>query len=365
MAIEFVCPDCRATLRVNDDARGKKVQCPQCGKISELPSDVFRASTSQPPPIITMERGDAAALLESHFTKGPIFPVRIDFGSVLSRGWQIASQRYVPALAGSTLFLLLSFASGMIANALSEWGSLAGDPVSIFMASTAGTILFDTWLSGGATLFFLKLTRGQTARVADLFSGGKYLWRILGVNMLLVASLSAMLLVGCGIPALIGYLSATGVDVPAEPDGGVAKVVVPEKTLGKIDHGLHSDEDFDQARIQNPRAAAAMAGVGFGLLIIFVPVIILGIMFSQAVLLVVDRGMGILEALRQSIRVTRGNRLALFGLGLILSLISFLGALAFGIGLFFVMPICWIIGTTAFLTMTGQMSEPVSEPSAT
>ena len=261
------------------------------------------------------------------------------------------------------MFLLLSFGSGMIANVLSEWGRMAGDPISVFFASTAGQVLFDTWLSGGATLFFLKLTRGQTAQVADLFSGGKYLWRILGVNVLLMASLSAILIIGCGIPALIGYISAADADVPTEADGKVAKVVAADKTADKISHGIPPDESFDQASEQNPRALAAMAGVGFGLLVVFVPLIMLGIMFSQAILLVVDRGMGSLEALRQSIRVTRGNRLALFGLGLTLSFISFLSTLAFGIGLFFVMPVCWIIGTTAFLTMTGQMSEPESAPS--
>ncbi|MEC7697080.1 MAG: DUF975 family protein [Planctomycetota bacterium] len=358
MAIEFVCPDCRATLRVDDDARGKKVQCPQCGKISELPSEVAPPLPSEAPPVVSLERGDAAALGESHFTKGPIIPVRIDFGSVLSRGWQIASQRYGLALAGSTLFLLLSFGSGIIANALSEGGRLAGDPVSIFFASHVGQILFDTWLSGGATIFFLKLTRGQIAQVGDLFSGGKYLWRILGVNVLLVLLFSAILLIGCGIPALIGYLSTSDADVGAGER--VTKVIAPEKSAAEIDHGLTPDVAVEQRRVQDPRTAAAMAGVGYGLLIIFVPLIILGVMFSQAVLLVVDRGMGSLEAMRQSIRITRGNRLALFVLGLIFSVVAFLGALAFGIGLFFVMPVCWIIGTTAFLTMTGQISDPVS-----
>ena len=358
MAIEFVCPDCRATLRVDDDARGKKVQCPQCGRISELPSEVAPALPSEATPVVSLERGDAAALGESHFTNGPIIPVRIDFGSVLSRGWQIASQRYGLAFAGSTLFLLLSFGSGIIANALSEEGRLAGDPVSIFFASHVGQILFDTWISGGATIFFLKLTRGQIAQVGDLFSGGKYLWRILGVNVLLVLLFSAILLVGCGIPALIGYLSTPDADVGAGER--VTKVIAPEKPAAEIDHGLGSDITVEQRRVQDPRTAAAMAGVGFGLLIVFVPLIILGVMFSQAVLLVVDRGMGSLEAMRQSIRITRGNRLALFALGLIFSFVAFLGALAFGIGLFFVMPVCWIIGTTAFLTMTGQISDPVS-----
>ena len=368
MAIEFVCPDCRATLRVNDDARGKKVQCPQCGKIYELPSEVAPASPSETMPVVSVERGDAAALGESNITKGPILPVRIDFGSVLSRGWQIASQRYGLALAGSTLFLLLNLGSGMIANALSEEGRLAGDPVSIFFASHAGQILFDTWLSGGATIFFLKLTRGQIAQVGDLFSGGKYLWRILGVNALLVLLFSVILLIGCGIPALIGYLSTPEADVGVEAGERVTKAITAEKRADKINDGLTLNESLEQQRVQqieqqieqDPRTAAAMAGVGFGLLIVFVPLIILGIMFSQAVLLVVDRGMGSLEAMRQSVRITRGNRLALFVLGLILSFVAFLGALAFGIGLFFVMPVCWIIGTTAFLTMTGQISEPVA-----
>ncbi|MEC8338738.1 MAG: DUF975 family protein [Planctomycetota bacterium] len=358
MAIEFVCPDCRATLRVDDDARGKKVQCPQCGKISELPSDVAPASPSEATPVLSLERGDAATLGESHFTRGPIIPVRIDFGSVLSRGWQIASQRYGLALAGSTLFLLLSLGSGMIANAFSEGGRLAGDPASIFFASHLAQILFDTWLSGGATIFFLKLTRGQMAQVRDLFSGGKYLWRILGVNILLVVLFSVVLFFGCGIPALIGYLSTPDADVGAGER--VTKVITPEKPAAEIDHGQAPDVAVEQQRVQDPRTAAAMAGVGFGLLIIFVPLVMLGVIFSQAVLLVVDRGMGSLEAMRQSVRITRGNRLTLFVLGLILAFVAFLGALAFGIGLFFVLPVCWIIGTTAFLTMTGQISEPVT-----
>tara|TARA_Y100001933_G_scaffold66333_1_gene66719 strand:- start:433 stop:1524 length:1092 start_codon:yes stop_codon:yes gene_type:complete len=362
MPIEFVCPECRATLRVGDDARGKKAQCPQCGKIFELPSQIAPPSPSQAASTLSVEQSDTTFLGQSHITRGPMLPVRIDFGSVLSRGWRISSRRYGLALLGSTLFLLLNIAGGMIANAISEWGRLAVDPLSISFASTVGRILFDTWLFGGVTLFFLKLTRGQTARVADLFAGGKFLWRILGVNILIVLSLSAILIIGCGIPALIGYLSAPDAAVRDRAEDGATKVVATETPSGKTNNGLTTDESADQEMRQNPRTAAAMAGIGIGLMLVFLPVIILGIMFSQAVLLVVDRGMGSLEAMRQSIRITRGNRFTLFGLGLVLSFISFLGVLAFFIGLFFVIPVCWIIGTTAFLTMTGQMSaEPISE----
>jgi len=381
MAIEFECPECRATLRVGDEARGKKAQCPQCGKISELPREVASSLPTATEPVVSLERGgEALDLGGSQITKGPILPARIAFNAVLSRGWKIASERYSLALAGSTLFLLLSFAGGMVANALSEWAHLVGDPISIVFVATFSKVLFDTWLSGGVTLFFLNLTRGQLARIGDLFLGGKYLWRILGVNLLLFLLFSLIILFGCGIPALIGYL-ATSDRVVVTAAENQADVIKKEKLeeiarvegdnaadqklpidqaskvepkVKEIDHGLAQNGDrLDQ----NPRAEAAMTGFGIGFIIVSVPMILLGIMFSQAVILVVDRGMGSVEALRQSIRITRGNRWALFLLGLVLTFIGFLGALACGVGLFFVMPLIWVIGTTAFLAMTGQLPE--------
>ena len=400
MAIEFECPECRATLRVGDEARGKKAKCPQCGKISELPHEVASSPSTAIEPVVSLERGgEALDLGGSQITKGPMLPARITFNSVLSRGWKIASERYSLALAGSTLFLLLSFAGGMIANALSEWAHLVGDPISIVFVHKASNFLFDTWLSGGVTLFFLNLTRGQLAQIGDLFLGGKYFWRILGVNLILVLLFSLIILFGCGIPALIGYLAASdGVVVTAaENQADVIKKekleeiaraegdkVVDQKLpvdqsskvepkVKEIDHGLAQNGDrLDQ----NPRAEAAMTGFGIGFIVVFIPMILLGIMFSQAVILVVDRGMGSVEALRQSIRITRGNRWTLFLLGVVLAFIvlafigplvspasvgvqfiGFLGALACGVGLFFVMPLIWVIGTTAFLAMTGQLPE--------
>ena len=377
MAIEFECPECRATLRVGDDARGKKAQCPQCGKISELPREVAPTRSTVTEPVVSLERGGGALdLVGSQITKGPILPARIAFNAVLSRGWKIASERYSLALAGSTLFLLLSFAGGMVANALSEWAHLVGDPISIVFVATFSKVLFDTWLSGGVTLFFLNLTRGQLARIGDLFLGGKYLWRILGVNLLLFLLFSLIILFGCGIPALVGYLAAS--DAVAAPKVENQANVVKKETLKeiapakgknaadqklpvdqvpavtKVDHGLAQHEDRLE---QNPRAEAAMTGFGIGFIIVSVPMILLGIMFSQAVILVVDRGMGSVEALRQSIRITRGNRWTLFLLGVVLTIIGFLGALACVVGLFFVMPLIWVIGTTAFLAMTGQLPE--------
>ena len=376
MAIEFECPECRATLRVGDDARGKKAQCPQCGKISELPSEVAPPSATQPVPVASMGGGSQDVDLGSQITKGPLLSARIDFTTVLSRGWKIASEKYGMALAGSAIFLALSIGVGMVANIIAEMGNLAGDPVSIQFLVSVSKVLFDSWLTGGATLFFLNLTRRQVGQIGEMFSGGKYLWRILGVNLLLLLFFSFMMLFGCGIPALIGYIVAD--DAVVEP-AAENPLKVSEKEKSKETADAESSEQSEEKRSSNqppgaqdvgagltqieekldrhPRVEAAIAGAIIGMLVILIPMIILGIMFSQAVLLVVDRGMGSMEAIRQSIRITRGNKLTLFLLGLVLACLAFAGALACGIGLFFVMPFIWVIGTTAYLAMTSQLPQ--------
>ncbi len=369
MAIEFECPECRATLRVGDDARGKKAQCPQCGKIAELPREVAPSPVRSAVPIVSMERsGQADNLDGSQITKGPLLPARIALGAVLSRGWNTASERYGLALAGSAIFFLLSVAGGMIANAISELGVLAGDPISTSVVASVSKILFDTWLTGGVTLYFLSLTRGQATSLGELLKGGKYLWRILGVNVVLSFLFLLILLFGCGVPALIGYLVTDDavVAVGEDPVNMIAKEKSVDKKLAdkqppqnqesmenRVDHRLVENEESWE---QDPRAEAAMTGAGLGLFVIFVPMIILGIMVSQAVLLVVDRGVSSLEAIRQSIRITRGNRMALFLLGLVSAGLVLVGVLACFVGLIFVMPFVWVIVTTAYLAMTGQIS---------
>ena len=37
MAIEFVCPACRGTLRVEDDAAGQTVRCGECMAVLRVP----------------------------------------------------------------------------------------------------------------------------------------------------------------------------------------------------------------------------------------------------------------------------------------------------------------------------------------
>lgn len=87
--------------------------------------------------------------------------------------------------------------------------------------------------------------------------------------------------------------------------------------------------------------ASILAWLAFalGLVLLIVPGIIFGLMFMFATILVIDRDLGPIEAMRESNRVTRGHKWNLLGLVLVLALVNVLGALALFVGLLVSVPV--------------------------
>jgi hypothetical protein len=77
--------------------------------------------------------------------------------------------------------------------------------------------------------------------------------------------------------------------------------------------------------------------------------------WSQAGLLILDRGMNAPEALGASWMITDGKVLSLVALGLILGLIAVLGAVACGVGLLVAIPYIILCQGAAYLGLTGQL----------
>lgn len=74
-------------------------------------------------------------------------------------------------------------------------------------------------------------------------------------------------------------------------------------------------------------------------------------MFST--FLVVDRGLGPLDALKTSMELTKGNRWPLFGFALLTALIVALGVLALGVGLLVAIPIVGLATAYAYRLLSG------------
>ncbi len=91
-----------------------------------------------------------------------------------------------------------------------------------------------------------------------------------------------------------------------------------------------------------------------GLILLIVPGIIWAIKFGMYSYLVVDKKMGALEALRESSRVTMGEKWPLFLFGLLSVLIAIAGFLALGIGTFFAIPTIYIASAYIYLKLSDQ-----------
>lgn len=76
-----------------------------------------------------------------------------------------------------------------------------------------------------------------------------------------------------------------------------------------------------------------------GVILLIVPGIIWAIQFYMCTYLVVDKGLGPIEALKKSSALTRGARWELFCFSLLLMLLNIAGGLAFGIGLLISLPV--------------------------
>lgn len=89
-----------------------------------------------------------------------------------------------------------------------------------------------------------------------------------------------------------------------------------------------------------------------GLVLLIVPGIIVALVFGMCVYLVMDRGLGPIEALKESARITKGSRWKLFLLGLAIAGINIVGLLALVIGLLVTVPVTILAGVHAYRVLS-------------
>lgn len=100
--------------------------------------------------------------------------------------------------------------------------------------------------------------------------------------------------------------------------------------------------------------------VMFGLLLLIVPGIILGLGFSLTIPLIVDREMGTIDAMKESWRLTTGQKLPIFLWGLLAIVLFLLGLLACCVGVVLVGPILQVAFAFIYLRISGQRTADLS-----
>lgn len=88
-----------------------------------------------------------------------------------------------------------------------------------------------------------------------------------------------------------------------------------------------------------------------GFILFIIPGIFLAVKYSMYRYLVIDKGLGPVEALTKSGEITYGAKWKLLGYGIIVGLINIGGALLFGVGLFVTIPITMIATAYVYRTL--------------
>jgi len=77
-------------------------------------------------------------------------------------------------------------------------------------------------------------------------------------------------------------------------------------------------------------------------------------MFCMFPYLIIDRNLGAIAALKESAQITRGNKMTIFAIGVLLVLLILVGMLPCLLGLLIVGPYSSVLITVMYLRMTGQ-----------
>ena len=141
--------------------------------------------------------------------------------------------------------------------------------------------------------------------------------------------------------------------------------------MGAIAFGLKAFEDAEKADIHDlwhPKpyleyvlsSIIVQIAVVVGLILLIVPGVILALMFSMTSFLIVSRDMKAIDAIKESMRITEGNRLELFLLMIALLGINILGAICLVVGLLVSVPVSLFALISAFRALEQKASAVVA-----
>jgi uncharacterized membrane protein len=94
--------------------------------------------------------------------------------------------------------------------------------------------------------------------------------------------------------------------------------------------------------------------IGIGFILLIIPGIIATIFFMFTTFIVIDKELGPIEAMKESMRIGRGYRWPLLGLIVLLLLIMLLGVIALFVGVLVAMPVASLAFVHVYRTVSGS-----------
>jgi phage FluMu protein Com len=297
MTIEFRCTQCHKLLRTPDGTAGKKAKCPQCGAVVAIPvaTDELASEASTvpaPSPAPSVPKPQPQPQSQNPFQSPAGTESHLAPPGEVRRGFQPTRIDIADVMGRAWLIYKNRLGPCLLAMFV----------YFIAIVAVSGALGFAARNAGG----FVNVSIGLMQYVFGIFL---YL-------------------------GLMGFMLKTARGEKAEVSDlfGAGPLVL--RGLGVM--------------------VLYMLAYAIGLVLLIIPGIIVLFMFSQAIFVLIDQGTGVIDSLRYSAQATKGNKLTLFALGVIGSLLGMLGMCALFVGIFFVMPYIVLLQAVVYLRMTGQ-----------
>ena len=221
------------------------------------------------------------------------------------------------------IVMAVNFACNLVQNGAVQVVTIAlQDQRITFGVQAMMSIVFwvlQIWLQLGQAMVMLDVARGRPINLSKLFAGGPFL------RDAIFATLILMLIMGGVAAVLIGIPVGVGLAITQSGEG-------------------------------------AAVGAGIGVALAGIPIIMITLALFQYQFLIVDRRLGAVDSLRTSYEITRGNKLTLLLLGVVLAAISIaailVGLLALCVGvipaMIAVTGFSGLVLAVTYLSMSGQ-----------
>jgi len=248
----------------------------------------------------------------------------LDLGGCMSSGWELTKKNFGTVFATVLVFIAIKLAVSSVINF-----ALVTALTKIF-TSTAATVALGFLiialnapvigpLMGGIYIIYLKLLRGQTTNLGEIFSGFQKCWAPLFLATLLIEMAAGL----CMAPA--SY-------VIAERTNPIVHQLQALQTQGQ---NTNPNEAF---KLLSQMGSAYVSALPI-LLVCLIPLTYLTTCWQFTLPLIIDKQLSLGAAMKTSWQQVNRHWWHVFGLTMLAYLIVFLGVLGCGVGILFTIPI--------------------------
>lgn len=254
----------------------------------------------------------------------------LDIGGCVTRGWNVFKENLGTIMGGFLLYMIILVIVGTCINV-----SLATFIPKETMANMVFKIFFQGVmaliagpLSGGYYLMFIRAVRGQPASIGDVFAGFQKAYVQLFLGYFVISLLGTL----CMLPFTI----------------------LEGAKLQAMQEQFRTATAPDQMQNLLPQMMSAFASSLPIILICVIPLTYLIVSFQFTLPLIIDRGMDFGTAMKTSWKMVHKHWWTVFGLVVVVGLVSIAGGLACCIGALFSIPLGVAALMSGYETIFGE-----------